>query len=63
MNVHAHMFSHVWLFATPWTVARQAPLHEGIFPTQGSNLSLLPISYIAGRFFKAKYLFSLLLQM
>ena len=23
-------FSHVWLFATPWTVARQAPLSLGL---------------------------------
>ena len=27
-------FSHVWLFVTPWTVARQAPLSMG-FPRQG----------------------------
>ena len=32
--VHMHtcvlsLFSHVWLFATPWTVARQAPLSMG----------------------------------
>ena len=49
--------SHVQLFATPWTVARQAPLSmgfssqdtgvgchsllQGIFSTQGSNLCLL----------------------
>ena len=59
MNVHAHVFSRVWLFATPRTVARQVPLHEGIFPTQGSNPSLLHVSYIAGRFFSAKYLFRL----
>ena len=48
--------SRVWLFATPWTVARQVPLSWdfpnknagvgchflllGIFPTQGSNLHL-----------------------
>ena len=41
----------VWLFATPWTVARQAPLGKNtgvgchalqrIFLTQGSNLHLL----------------------
>ena len=38
-------FSHVWLFVTPWTVARQAPLSTG-FPRQvtisfsrGSSLS------------------------
>ena len=50
-------FSHVWLFATPWAVAGQAPptmgfsrqeywsgLHallQRIFPTQGSNVHLL----------------------
>ena len=49
-------FSHVQLFATLWTRARQAPLFmgfspyigggchgnpQGIFPTQGSNLHLL----------------------
>ena len=50
-------FSHVWLFATPWTVARQAPLSwdslgkntgmgrqtllQGIFLIQGSNPHLL----------------------
>ena len=47
--------SGVWLFATPWTVARQTPLSmgfsrqeywgchsllQGIFPTQGLNLGL-----------------------
>ena len=51
------MLSHVQLCVTPWTVAHQAPLSMGspgkntgvgchfllqrIFPTQGSNLSLL----------------------
>ena len=49
-------FSHVQLCATPWTVARQAPpwdspgkntgvgchfLLQGVFPTEGLNLSLL----------------------
>ena len=51
--------SRVWLFATPWTVACQAPLSmgfsrqeywewvahfllQGFFPTQESNLHLLP---------------------
>ena len=64
----AQLLSHVWLLATPWTVAHQAPLSmglsrqeywsglpfllQGIFPTQGLNLSLLhwhadslPLSY------------------
>ena len=40
-------FSHVWLFATLWTVAHQAPLShflfQGIFPIQG----LIWISFIA----------------
>ena len=47
---------HVWLFATPWTVAHQAPQSmgfsrqeywmgshsflQGIFPTKGLNLGL-----------------------
>ena len=51
------LLCHVWLFATPWTVALQAPLSmefsrpeywsgfhfllQGIFPTQGSNPGLL----------------------
>ena len=51
------LLSHVQLFATPWTVAHQAPLSmklprqeywsgchfllQGIVPTQGSNLHLL----------------------
>ena len=55
--VHACTLSYVWLFATPWTVAHQAPLSmgfpskntgvghhfllQGIFPTQGWNLGLL----------------------
>ena len=54
---YALSLSHVQLFATPWTVARQAPLSKkfssqeywsglpwlpsGIFPTQGSNPGLL----------------------
>ena len=56
-NVCAHLFSHVQLFVTPWTVACHAPcpwdypgtntgvgchfLLQGIFPTQGWNPHLL----------------------
>ena len=63
-NLHAHIvkvkvksLSHIHLFATPWTVAHQAPssmgfsrqeywigchaILQGIFPTQGSNPDLL----------------------
>ena len=52
----------IWLFATLWTVARQAPLPkgfswqeywvgcyallQGIFPTKGSNLGFLPCRQI-----------------
>ena len=44
-HAHAQSLSHVWLFATPWTVAHEAPLSmgfshfllQGLFPTQGSN--------------------------
>ena len=55
-------FSHVRLFVTPWTVARQAPLSmgfsrqeywcglpcppPGIFPTQGSNPHLSRLLYL-----------------
>ena len=54
--VHAPLLSCVWLFVTPWTTARQAPLSmefsrqeywglpfptHGIFPTQQSNPCLL----------------------
>ena len=55
-------FSCVWLFATPWTVACQAPLSmgffsqeywrglpcppPGIFPSQGLNLSLLHLLHL-----------------
>ena len=54
-------FSLVWPFATPWTVAHQAPLRhspgkntgvgcrallQGIFSTQGSNLHLLHLDWI-----------------
>ena len=58
------LLSHVRLFVTPWTVALSAPLSmefsrqeywsglpfplQGIFPTQGSNPSLLAL---AGRLF------------
>ena len=50
-------FSGVRLFATPWTVAHQAPLYTGIlqarilewgamiFPIQGSNPSVLRLPY------------------
>ena len=57
MRVCVQSLSHVRFFATLWTVAHQAPLFmgfsrqeywsgvpfpsPGIFPTQGSNLSLL----------------------
>ena len=61
------LLSHIRLFVTPWTIARQAPLSmgfpgkntgvnchfllQGIFQTQGSNLHLPSISCTAGRFF------------
>ena len=59
------MLTHVWLFSTPWTLARQAPLSmgspgkntgvgchvllQGIFLIQGSNPLLLKA--LAGGFF------------
>ena len=39
-------FSHVWLFATLWTVARQAPLVHGIL--QARILECVAISYSKG---------------
>ena len=69
MKCHVQSLSirHVELFATPWTVAHQAPLSMwfsrqeywsglpfpslGIFPTKRSNLHLLCLSCIAGGFF------------
>ena len=63
MTYLCNSLSHVQLFATPWTVARQAPLSmgfprqecwsglpclQGIFPTQGLNPSLSPA--LAGEF-------------
>ena len=59
-----HLLSHVQLFATPWTVARQAPLSMGFsrqkhwsglpFPSPGdlSDLGIEAVSpALAGRFF------------
>ena len=31
MCVHAKSLSHVWLLATPWTIAHQAPLSMGFY--------------------------------
>ena len=67
MHVHACVLSHVQLFATPWTVARQAPLSMGFlrqkywsvlpFPSSGDlpNPGIAPTSpaspTLAGGFF------------
>ena len=61
------LLSRVWLFATPWTVVYPVlwswissgkctgvgsySLLQGIFLTQGSNLCLLHLLVLAGRFF------------
>ena len=34
---HAQLLSHVWLFVTPWTMARQAPLPMGILQARILN--------------------------
>ena len=44
--VCAHVPSHVWLFAVPWTVAHQAPLSMEI--SQERILELVAISYPRG---------------
>ena len=65
--LHMCMLIRVCLFATPWTVARQAPLStefsrqecwsglpfpsQGIFLIQGLNACLLHVSGIPGNFF------------
>ena len=61
--MHACMLSHVWLFATPWTVAHKAPLSMGFsrpeywsglpFPTVGlPDPGIRPASpELAGGFF------------
>ena len=61
--------SRVWLFATPWTVARQAPLSMGIlqarilewFAMPSSRGSFQPrdwtqVSHIVGGFFREEHL-------
>ena len=62
-KVKVKLLSHVRLFATPWTIAHQAPPSMGFSrqeywsglpfpsPTQGSNLCLLPL---AGGLFTAE---------
>ena len=62
--VCVQLFSHVWLFMTPWTVAGQAPLSMGFFqeriwsglpfppPGNLSNPGIKPASHaLASRFF------------
>ena len=65
--VNICVFSRVWLFATPWTVAHQTPLSmefsrqayrnklpfpsQGIFLTQGLNRRSLVSPALASRFF------------
>ena len=71
-------FSWVWLFATQWTVACQAPLSmgfsrveywsgchfllQGIFLTQGWNSSLLCLLHLAARFFTTNTTWEVLLR-
>ena len=52
------MVSHVWLFATSWTTARQAPLSMGILQVRILEWVAMPssrdqtqVSRIAGAFF------------
>ena len=40
----AHLLSHVWLFVTPWTVARQAPLSMGILQARILECVAMPSS-------------------
>ena len=45
-NLYLLEVSHVWLFTTPWTVARQAPLSMGIL--QARILEWIAISFSRG---------------
>ena len=55
--VQCWSLSHVWLFATPWTIAHQAPLSilewAAVSYSRGSSQprDQTWVSYIAGRFF------------
>ena len=62
--VCSQSLSHIWLFVTPWTVARQAPLSRGILQTRTLEWVAMPssrgssqlrdqtqVSHTAGRFF------------
>ena len=65
--MHAQLLSHFWLFTTPWTVSRQAPLSigfsrqeywsglpflsPGYLPDPGIEPESLASSALAGRFF------------
>ena len=67
LHMCASSLSHIWLFATPWTVACQVPLPtefsrqeywsgchfllQGIVPIQGWNPHLFTSPALAGRFF------------
>ena len=63
MCVRACVLSHVRLFVTPWTVARQAPLSMGFsrqeywsglpFPPPGESSQPRDQTCITGRFFPA----------
>ena len=71
-------FSSVRLYATLWTAAFKAPLSmgfsrqktrvcfcallQGIFPTQGLNLSLSRLSELAGRFFTTSAIWEALVK-
>ena len=56
MYVHAHLLSHIQLFAILWIVARQAPLSMGFFrqgelPDPGIEPAPLESPALAGGFF------------
>ena len=58
--MHAKSLSHVQLFATPWTIAHQAPLSMGVLQAKILELLTVPFepmsltsSALAGGFFPA----------
>ena len=40
--MHAQSLSHIWLFATPWTVAHQAPLSMRILQARVLEKDAMP---------------------
>ena len=51
VKVKVKSLSHVWFFATSWTVARQTPLSMGLSRQSSQPRDQTQVSHIAGRHF------------